>query len=126
MRRTAAIAAAILAIIAIGGYLITSWPLFGLDGKHIRLTVSGPHQLEPGIENLFAVSTNSATGRPIAAAISYTLRAADGNAIIAKSTATTDHDGRLTIKLKPTIADARAFRDARFEMRWPTATMPRP
>ncbi|HKD37624.1 MAG TPA: autotransporter-associated beta strand repeat-containing protein, partial [Pirellulales bacterium] len=113
IRRTVAIAATILAIVTVGGYLVASWPLIGLDAKHIRLTVTGPRQLEPGLENLFTINATSATGRPMVAPIIYALRSADGAAIVDKTTATTDRSGQLTIKLKPTLVNAERVRDAR-------------
>ena len=116
MRRTAAIAAGLLAIVTLGGYLITSWPLIGLDAKHVRLTVSGPHRLEPGTDNLFTINTSSATGRPVAAPVGYSLRAANGKAIVAKTDETTDSNGRLTLKVRPQWTDGREDREATLEI----------
>jgi hypothetical protein len=105
MRRTAAIAAALLAAVTLGAYLVTSWPLVGLDGEHVRLVATGPQRMEPGIDNLFTINTSSPTGRPLKARVSYVLKTADGKSLVPNTEESTDRDGRLTVRVRPELSD---------------------
>jgi autotransporter-associated beta strand protein len=105
MRRTAAIAAALLAAVTLGAYLVTSWPLVGLDGKHVRLVATGPQRIEPGIDNLFTINTSSPTGRSLKTQVNYVLKTADGKSLVPKTEESTDRDGRLTLRVRPELSD---------------------
>ena len=112
MRRTAAIAAAVLAVFTLGSYLVGSMGLIGLDQKHLRLSVAGPGHLEAGADNVFLVSTASGSGRPVAAEVAYTLNGPNGAPIVKKQERT-DADGRLTVRLRPDFGG----------MQWANATL---
>lgn len=115
MRTTAAIAAALLAIVTLGGFVVTSWPLVGLEAKHVHLKVTGPQRVEPGTDNLFTVETTSPSGRPLAAGVHYTLKTPDGKSLVLATQESTARNGRLTLNVRP-AAEITAVQNATFEI----------
>ncbi len=115
MRRTAAIAAGLLAIVTLGGFAVTSWPLVGLESKHIHLKVAGPQRIEPGMDNVFTVETMTPSGRPMAAGVRYTLKTSDGKSLVLATQQATASNGRLTLNVRP-AAEITAAENATFEI----------
>ena len=65
---TVSIAAGILLMLSLGGYLYHRNQLAAIAGEHLRLVVNGPSTLQAGLDNRFTVTTSTVTGVPVAKA----------------------------------------------------------
>ncbi len=100
IRWAVALAASLLAVVALGGYLFEMWGRNQLEARHVRMIVAGPQKLEPGVDNLFTVAVSTPSGRPAATEVGYRLWTPDGKPLVQKMERT-DDQGRLTFKLRP-------------------------
>ena len=91
---TVGVAAGILLLISIGGYLRHRGQLADIAADHLRLRVTGPASLQSGVENRYSVTTTTVTGTPIPAQIEFALFSPDGKQLKGLKERT-DKQGRL-------------------------------
>ncbi len=108
---TVGIAAAILLIASLGGYLYHRDQLADIAAEHLRLQVTGPAEVAPGVDNVYTIETGTITGKPLSAQIEFALYSPGGDRIIGHKE-TTDKDGvlRMTIPAKQILPSAMRMR----------------
>ena len=92
------IAAAALLALSVGGYWHHHASLADIAQEHMRLVVSGPATLRPGIANHYHVSTTAVTGVPLRAVVDYTLYS-PRDAVLFSAQMPTDEQGHLVLDL---------------------------
>ena len=91
------LAAALLVLVSVGGYLWHRGQLAAIAAKHLRLFVVGPSTLQTGTDAQFTVATTAIGGQPLPAQIEVALLAADKRLKTYKETA--DEQGRLQVAI---------------------------
>ena len=89
-------AAAILMIVSTFGWFYHRSQLADIAAGHLRLRVTGPAELQAGVENEYLVTTASITGKPVEAKVRFALFSPDGDRLMGH-TEQTDEKGRLRI-----------------------------
>ncbi len=88
------LAATMLLVISLGGYLYDRTQRQQIAAQHLRLIVTGPAQLQPGAAAEYAISTTAITGDPLPAQIELSLYSPDGKRVVGHNFMT-DDSGRL-------------------------------
>ena len=96
---TVGVAAAVLLLTSLGGWLYHRAQLADLAADHLRLRVTGPARLRAGMATDYEVTTTSVTGQPIQAQVDFAVYSADGEQLRAHNEKTDEKDGRLTLTL---------------------------
>ena len=91
------LAAALLVLVSVGGYLWHRGQLAAIAAEHLRLFVVGPSTLQTGTDAQFTVATTAIGGQPLPAQIEVALLAADKRLKTYKETA--DEQGRLQVAI---------------------------
>jgi A-macroglobulin complement component/alpha-2-macroglobulin family protein/MG2 domain-containing protein/A-macroglobulin receptor len=105
-------AAAILMIVSMFGWFYHRSQMADIAAGHLRLRVTGPAELQAGVENKYLVTTASITGKPVEAKIRFALFSPDGDRLMGH-TEQTDEKGRLRIAVP---ADLRLAEQIRLEV----------
>jgi hypothetical protein len=93
------IAATVLLAFSLGGYFYHHQELADLAANHIRLLVTGPSRLQPGMPNTYAIAATSVTGAPIATKIQLALYAPDGKPLL-RQEEDTDAHGQARVRVR--------------------------
>lgn len=109
---TVGVTAGVLLLIALGGWLYHRTQLADIAADHLRLQVSGPAKLRPGMTNQYSVRTTSVAGNPISAQVEFALYSADG-VLLPAHNEKTDENGHLTVTIP---ADLEVSGAARLEI----------
>ena len=92
------LAAAVLLLVSIGGYLFHRGQLQQIAAGHMRLRVTGPSNLQAGVEARYAVDASTINGDPLSAQVRYAVYA-PGDKDPKWHNETTGEDGRFEIAL---------------------------
>ena len=98
-------AAAILMIVSMSGWFYHRSQMADIAAGHMRLRVTGPAELQAGVENEYLVTTASITGKPVEAKVRFALFTPDGELLKGHSEQT-DSEGRLRITVPADLAVA--------------------
>ncbi len=93
---TVAVAAGVLLLISLGGWLYHRTQLADLAADQLRLQVTGPAKLRAGIDHEYRVTTSSVTGKPVSAQVEVALYSPQGEQLMGHKEKT-DADGRLKV-----------------------------
>ena len=93
-----ALAACLLLVFTIGSYQYQQSQLEEAASGQLRLVVSGPAKLQPGVENQYLVSSSTLTGTPLPCQVEYALYSPNNDTLFSGKQ-TTDNQGRLLVKL---------------------------
>lgn len=96
---TVGVAAGVLLLTSLSGWLYHRVQLADIAADHLRLRVTGPARLRPGLATDYEVTTTSVTGRPIPAQVDFAVYSAGGEQLRAHNEKTDEKDGRLTVTL---------------------------
>jgi len=96
---TVSIAALVLALISVGGYLHHRDRLSRIAAEQLRLIVCGPSCMHPGAVAEFTVNTQAVGGRPLPSQVEVSLSAPDGTRLKAVKESTDDR-GRLQVAMQ--------------------------
>jgi hypothetical protein len=91
--------ALLLVAISLGGFFYLRRELAEIAAEHLRLRVSGPAKLQPGVANQFRVFTSSVTGGRLPAQVQFSLHACDSQKLLLGYNERTDPEGRLLVTL---------------------------
>jgi hypothetical protein len=105
------VAAGLLLAVSLGGYWYHREQLAGLAADHLRLVVTGPTTLHPGVPAQYTVSTTSVTGTAMPSQVELAIY--DGNKRLWKRSEKTEEDGRLQVVIP---ADHKIPAGARLEV----------
>jgi hypothetical protein len=102
--------ALLLVAVSLGGFFYLRRELAEIAAEHLRLRVSGPAKLQPGVANQFRVFTSSVTGGRLPAQVQFSLYASNSKKLLMGYNERTDPEGRLLVtipadKLPATAAD---------------------
>jgi uncharacterized protein YfaS (alpha-2-macroglobulin family) len=95
---TVGLAAALLVLISVGGYVYHHQKLAAIAVKHLRLVVTGPSTIEAGVPAEYLVTTTDVNNEPLPAKVEVTLSGDDGQRLKAFKE-TVDEHGRLRIAI---------------------------
>ncbi len=95
---TVGLAAAVLVLISVGGYVYHRQKLAAIAVKHLRLVVTGPSTIQAGVPTEYLVSTSDINNEPLPAKVEVTLSGDDGQRLKAFKE-TVDEHGRLRIAI---------------------------
>lgn len=93
------LAATILLVSSLAGYWYHREQLADISAEHLRLRVTGPAQVHPGMANQYALITSAVTGEPVSAQIEFTLSSPDGEHLLMGHKEQTDEEGYLTVTI---------------------------
>ena len=106
------VAAGVFVTIALGGYFYQRGQLADIAAEHLRLMVTGPARLCPGMPGTYVVRTTTVTGRPVPAQIAFSLLGPAGEQL-AGHTETADEHGLVEIAVP---AEATSVPEVRMEV----------
>jgi len=92
-------AAASLLLCSLTSYWYHRGQLADISAEHLRLTVTGPARVRPGVASQYAVITSAVTGDPVSAQIEFTLSSPDGQQLLMGHKEQTDEDGFLLVTI---------------------------
>jgi hypothetical protein len=95
---TVGAASCVLLLLSLGGYLLHRQRLADIAAQHLRLMVTGPGELQLGLENRVDISTTRVTGQPMPAQVELALYSPDGEQLL-RHKEKTDDDGKLTVTI---------------------------
>ena len=95
---TVGLAAALLVLISVGGYVYHHQKLAAIAVKHLRLVVTGPSTIEAGVPAEYLVTTTDVNNQPLPAKVEVTLSGDDGQRLKAFKE-TVDERGRLRVAI---------------------------
>ena len=93
---TVGIAAAVLVLISAGGYFYHREQLSAIAADHLRLIVTGPASIQPGVGAEYMVSTTAINGQPLPAQVEVAILGPDGQRLKAYKEPADEH-GRLQV-----------------------------
>lgn len=93
------VAAASLLLCSLTSYWYHRGQLADISAEHLRLTVTGPARVRPGVASPYAVITSAVTGDPVSAQIEFTLSSPDGQQLLMGHKEQTDEDGYLLVTI---------------------------
>ena len=100
--------ALLLVAVSLGGFFYLRRELAEIAAEHLRLRVSGPAKIQPGVANQFRVFTSSVTGGRLPAQVQFSLHAYDSQKLLLGYNERTDPEGRLLVTLPADIPLATA------------------
>jgi len=106
---TVGAAAAVLMIVSMFGWFYHRSQLADIAAGHLRLRVTGPAEIQAGVENEYLVTSASITGKPVEAQVRFALFSPDGNRLMGH-TERTDGRGRLRIAVPADLTLAEQVR----------------
>lgn len=95
---TVAVAAVVLLLISLGGWLYHRSQLADIAADHLRLQVIGPAKLRPGMDNEYSVVTTTVAGTPVSAEVEFVVRSPDDKRLMDHKEKT-DENGRLKVAI---------------------------
>ncbi len=91
--------ALLLVAVSLGGFFYLRRELAEIAAEHLRLRVSGPAKLQPGVANPFRVFTSSVTGGRLPAQVQFSLYASESKKLLMGYNERTDPEGRLLVTI---------------------------
>ena len=100
------VAAAVLVMFTLGGYLWQRIAVHNLAADHVRLVVTGPAKLQAGVPNQYSITTTSVTGEPLPVKVEYAVYTPAGKSLLQQQ-ARTDGSGRLDVTIPANLPNFR-------------------